>query len=168
MNESTTKTQEKTMQLIITVKDGATNVEMANQLRWQANLIEGMEPKAAAATTNTGKKTKPAVKAAAAETTDDDDGFVTEQAAGEPEGFEDDAATEDEGFTEEPPKKAGAKGTKAKKITLDDVNDACKAHAAAKGRPATLGVLQKKFKTQSVTALKPEQYEACISAMAVN
>jgi uncharacterized cupredoxin-like copper-binding protein len=71
---------------------------------------------------------------------------------------------------EEPPaaKKTAAKKEKAKKITLDDVNDACRAHAAARGRAATLAVLQKKFKTHSVTALKPEQWESCVAAMAVN
>lgn len=165
------------MQLVITVKDGATNKDIAEQLRWQANLIEGMEPKEA----SKGGKAKPAAAAKAAApaaAAEEDDDFKADDGGAEPAGFGDDEAEEsfeaaaEEEAEEEAPKKpaAAAKGTKAKskKITLDDVNDACKAHARAKGRDATLGLLKKKFKTESVTALKPEQYESCISAMAVN
>lgn len=167
------------MQLVITVKDGSTNKDIANALRWQANLIDGMDPKKAAAVENTTQGTTAKAtgkKAAAPPPADEDDDFKADD-SGEPSGFDDAADDEpvaeasfDDAEAEEPPKKtkAAAAKTKAKKITLDDVNDACKAHAAAKGRPATLQVLQKKFKTQSVTALKPEQYETCISAMAVN
>lgn len=65
-----------------------------------------------------------------------------------------------------------AKKTKAKKVTVDDVNDACKARAASvggkEGRAEVLAILKKKFKTESVSALKPEQYGACIAAMAVD
>lgn len=125
------------------------------------------------------KKTAPAKttgKKAAAPPADEDDDFKAD--TGEANGFDDDddtvaeASFDDAGGEEEEakPAKKSTKSSngKAKKITLDDVNDACKAHAAAKGRPATLAVLQNKFKTQSVTALKPEQYETCISAMSVN
>lgn len=59
---------------------------------------------------------------------------------------------------------------KAKKLTVDDVNDACKARAAQtggkEGRNEVLAILKKKFKTTSVSELKPEQYAAAISAMA--
>lgn len=160
---------------ISVVVTGANRVELVERLRAFADNLDG------APATISGKATKsqarPAAsskKAAVAE--EEDDGFVAKEDTGEPDGFGDDATAADdaagdgEDFTEEPPKKSAAKGTKAKakKITLDDVNDACKAHAQANGRKATLETLQKKFKTQSVTALKPEQYEACISAMAVN
>lgn len=72
--------------------------------------------------------------------------------------------TEEEGFTEpEPPVKKG-KG-KAKKVTMDDVNDACKKLAAKKGRPAVLAILKKKFKVESITALEEEQYADVIKAV---
>lgn len=151
---------------------GDNRVDLVHRLRAFADNLDGSPAEA-----TTGKvvsKTAPAKKAAskaAAPVVDDgdeDDGFAED--TGETNGFDSDES--EEGFDEAPPEKKAApkKGTngKAKKITLDDVNDACKAHAQAKGRPATLAVLQKHFKTQSVTALKPEQYETCISAMAVN
>lgn len=181
------------MELVITVKDGATNTDIARTLRHQANLIDGMDPKQAASTQACSTPempalsgTKPAAtnntskKAAAAAPVDEDDDFKSDDRGVEPEGFDEDdepvaAASFEDASEEEEAKPAAAKKSakakangKAKKITLDDVNDACKAHAQAKGRPATLAVLQNKFKTQSVTALKPEQYEACISAMSVN
>ncbi len=60
---------------------------------------------------------------------------------------------------------------KAKKLTVDDVNDACKAKAAsiggAEGRKEVLSILKKKFKTQSVSELQPEQYAEAIAAMEV-
>jgi hypothetical protein len=69
---------------------------------------------------------------------------------------------EDEDFTEPSPKKA-------KKLTSDDVNDACKKRAARtggkEGRAEVLTILKKKFKTQSVTELKPDTYAAVIAAM---
>lgn len=64
-----------------------------------------------------------------------------------------------------------AKKEKVKKVTVDDVNDACKARAMVKGgklgRSEVLTILKKKFKTESVSELKPEQYAECIGAMAV-
>lgn len=69
-----------------------------------------------------------------------------------------------------PPVKTAAKA-KAKKLTVDDVNDACKAKAVsiggAEGRKEVLGILKKKFKTQSVSELQPEQYAEAIAAMEV-
>lgn len=140
------------MQLVITVKDGATNREIAQTLmqtatRMDENILATAETKA----------TKTPVRKAAPPTEEDTD-FVTQTA--NDSGFDDDTTIEKE---EKPAKK-----TRPKKTTLDDVNDACKAHAMAKGRDATLGILQKKFKTQSVTALKPEQWETCIAAMTLS
>ncbi len=96
----------------------------------------------------------------------DDDGFVTEAAAGN--GFDDeDTAPEENEILEKKAPPAKTVKPKLKKITLDSVNDACKAHAAIHGVPATRALLMKKFKTQSVTALKPEQWETCIALVAV-
>lgn len=163
------------MSKITVTVSGANRVELVENLRAFADNLDGTPAAPTGKVTKSASKPAPAKKAAAPPADEDDD-FKADDGGAEPAGFDDDAAeeapAEEEGFEEEPPKKAApAKGTKAaskKKITLDDVNDACKAHAAAKGRPATLDILKKKFKTQSVTALKPEQYEACISAMAVN
>lgn len=67
-----------------------------------------------------------------------------------------------------PPAKT-AKATKEKKYTSAEVNDACKARAikigGKAGRAEVLAILKKKFKTESVTELKPEQYAAVIAAM---
>lgn len=164
------------MNKISVVVSGANRVEIVKNLRAFADNLDGSPAALDGKPATSAKTTKTAApaKKAAAPPADDDDGFVTDDGSAEPAGFDDDAAaeevTEEESFEEEPKKAAPKKGAngKAKKLTLDDVNDACKAHAAAKGRPSTLEILKKKFKTQSVTALKPEQYEACISAMSVN
>lgn len=97
----------------------------------------------------------------AAESEDDED----EEAAAP--AVSDDDDDEDEGFTEPAPKaKKGAKA--AKKLTMDDVNDACKERARGEGgRDAVLKILQKKFKTKTVRSLKPEQFQSCIEAMKV-
>jgi Tfp pilus assembly protein PilE len=61
--------------------------------------------------------------------------------------------------------------TKAKKLTINDVNDACKSRAmqtgGKEGRNEVLSILKKKFKATSVSELKPEQYAAAISAMGI-
>lgn len=83
----------------------------------------------------------------------------TEEAAEETE-------EEEESFVA-PAKKA----KKAAKVTLDDVNDACKARARAvggkKGIEAVKAILLKKFKTDSITKIKEENYPAIVAAMAV-
>lgn len=84
----------------------------------------------------------------------------------EPEETPEEEAEED--FTA-PPAKVAAK---AKKLTTDDVNDACKAKAKAAGgskagRDVVLAILKKSFNVQSVTELKAEQYAACVKAMKV-
>lgn len=80
---------------------------------------------------------------------------------------EEDEESEDE--ADEVEMKASKK--KAPKLTIDDVNDACKAKAQSiggkEGRQIVLGVLKKKFKTTSVSELKPEQYALAIAAMEV-
>lgn len=73
----------------------------------------------------------------------------------------------DDAEDEEPaPKKK-----KVKAITLDDVNDAAiklaQSIGGKAGRAKVLAILEKKFKTQSVTALKPDQYESAVKALSV-
>ena len=65
-----------------------------------------------------------------------------------------------------PVKKTAAK-TKAPKLTDADVNTACKAYAKVHGKPATLAILKKKFKVQSILELKADQYAAAIEALEV-
>lgn len=85
----------------------------------------------------------------------------------EEESEEAEETEEEEDFTA-PAKKT--KGLKAKKITLDEVNDACKAKALSFGNGGVAKVralLKKTFKSESVTALKPEQYAECVALMEV-
>lgn len=84
------------------------------------------------------------------------------------------ASEEDE--EEEKPAKA-AKGKKAARVTIDDVNDACKAKALSlieagqtgpEARKAVLKLLKKKFGiSSSVTELEPEQYADAVKALKV-
>ncbi len=93
----------------------------------------------------------------AASSFDDDEESEEEEEEEEEEEDEDEEEEEDE----KPAKKA-------KKLTIDDVNDACKARAKGagkKGRDEVLSILKKKFKVASVTELKPEQYAKAIAAM---
>lgn len=55
---------------------------------------------------------------------------------------------------------------KQKKLTVDDCNDAAKALAKLKGRDAVLSLMQKHFKTKSVSDLKPERYAEFCEKMA--
>lgn len=62
--------------------------------------------------------------------------------------------------------------TKAKKITLDDCNDAAKALASSiggkPGREKVLALMKKHFGTQSVSELDDDQYEEFCSVMKKN
>lgn len=100
----------------------------------------------------------------ATDDTDDDEDFAPKKKAGvKTKGFDDEDETEDADEEEPVAKK------KAKKISLDDVNDACKARAletgGKEGRQEVLNILKKKFKVKSVTELEPEQYASVIAAM---
>ncbi len=80
------------------------------------------------------------------------------------------AEEESDDFTATPAKAAKTKPARVKKITLDDVNDACKARAKAggkKGRAEVLAILKKNFKTESVSDLDEDQYSTCIELMEV-
>ena len=96
-------------------------------------------------------KKKAGKKAAAADEDDDSD---TDE--------ETESATDDADDEEEKPAKK-----KAKKVTLDDVNDACKARAAGGKRKEVLKILKKNFGVETVSDLESDQYGAVIKAMAV-
>lgn len=143
------------MQITLTVKDGATAKDVAAALRFQAGLFEGMEPKTASSRKNTD--------ADEAQETDDED--FGKKPAGKKAAakFDDDQADED--FTT-PAKKTA----KAKKLTIDDVNDACKARAKEEGggkagRDAVLKLLKKNFKTQSVSDIEETDYARAVEVM---
>lgn len=86
-------------------------------------------------------------------TTEDDDNQM---------GFDMDADTDSEAEVEEP-----AKPAKKAKLTDKQVNEAAMKHAKKHGRPATLKILEKKFKVKSILELKPEQYAQVIAALKV-
>jgi hypothetical protein len=93
---------------------------------------------------------KPKPKKKAGKTFDDEDG---EEAEPEPQ-----------------PEEKPAKKAKAKKLTPDDVNDACRARAKAWGKNGVQKVrdiLEKKFSTKSVLELEESQYGEVIEAMKV-
>lgn len=99
-------------------------------------------------------------KKAKAKTKDFDEDEEEDETSGESE--ESDGDDEDSEEDEEP---APKKKTKEKKLTEDDINDAAKAHAGVKGRKATLALMLKKFKTQSVSDIKPEEYAKFIATL---
>lgn len=94
--------------------------------------------------------------------------FDSEDSNGD-EGQSEEIEAEDDDFTSSPA--AAKKSAKAKKITIAQVNDACKARAKAggkEGRAQVLSILKKHFKTQSVSEIKPELYAKVIQAMKVS
>lgn len=179
-----------TTQVSVMVKPGATNAEIASALRWRANLIDGMDPKTAcsveaiATPAVSGKKSAAKTAPAAEPEVDADEDFGGEAQAAPAKKFtkksapakqaasfddEDEApeveetASDDDGdFMEAAP----AKETKKKKLTVNDVNDACKAKAQATDRKTVLGILKKQFGVTSVTELDSKQYADVIKAMA--
>ncbi len=109
-------------------------------------------------------------KKAAADFDDDEEETVEADEDAESEEAEEDVETDDD-EEEAPPAPAKAtRGRKPKKVTVDDVNDACKARARAggkNGRAEVLAILKKKFKTESVSELEEDQWQPCIDAMMV-
>jgi hypothetical protein len=161
------------MRISFSFPEGTGPQAIAAKLRFQAGLIEGMEPKAASSRKNTDGKA-PYRKAAAApveaeesletasEGLDDQESFDL----GSDEGVEE---TLEETLDDAAAKKAAA-APKLKKVTIAEVNDACKARAKAggkKGREQVLAILKKHFKTESVSEIKPELYGEVLQAMAV-
>lgn len=171
-----------TKTLTFQFSSGATPTDMAAHLRFQAGLLEGMEPKVASSVKNTSaeveaeepapkaKRGRPAkeTKVAAAESFDEDEETEVEETETEEESFEEESFEDEEAEEEAPaPKKA-----KAKKVTLDDVNDACKAFARAngggkEGRDMVLKLLKKNFKTTSISELAVEDYAKALKLLAV-
>jgi hypothetical protein len=147
---------------------GASRVELVKRLRAFADNLDGTPAGTDGKVTKTTKK--------AAKQSEDFDSEVTE---GEQTEMDFDSGTDDttetleasddsdEDFTT--PSKP-TKTTKAKKITVAEVNDACKARAkagGAKGREHVLKILKTKFKTESISDIKPELYGKVIEAMQV-
>lgn len=163
------------MKIVIEVRDGATGKEIAEKLRFQAGCIEGMDPKKAASKANTDgefddgveeapKKSaaKGKAKAASAEESfDEDDGFNEDAESS----FDDDSFEEEE--VKEAPKKG--KGKAAPKVTIDQVNDACKERVKKIGGPdarkKVLALLKKNFGVTSVSELEPSQYADVVASM---
>ena len=184
------------MEITFSFTEGVTRHEIANKLRLQAGLFDGS---IATQTTLTdedqeilARPIKTGLKRQAAAVVEDE----FEDEISEPETSDDvvyddpadmleDMSTEvedtlDESFDDEEieaapvKKKAAAAPAKVqskgkKKITIDDVNDACRKLAlkigGKPGREKVLGILQKKFKTKTVSALKPEQYADVLAAL---
>jgi TATA-binding protein-associated factor Taf7 len=92
-----------------------------------------------------------------------DDSEESEEEEAE-ESEEEEAEESEEEEEEEEEKPAKGKAGKAKKLTADDVNDACKELAGRTNRATAMAVL-KKFKVKSVSDLDPSDYEAVIKAL---
>ncbi len=102
--------------------------------------------------------TQPATETAALKAAVDEFDSETEDAEVE-------TASDDDFMSEPEPKP-----TKAKKITVAEVNEACKARAKAggkNGRAEVLKILKKNFKTESISALKENQYAKALEVLAV-
>lgn len=112
------------------------------------------------------KNTTKGKKAAAASMDDDDDNAMEADSDDDEDSMEASADDddEDEDFVEPVSKK------KSKKVTIADVNDACKKRSKAggkEGRAQVLKILKKKFGTETVSEIKPEKYADVIKALAV-
>jgi hypothetical protein len=168
------------MQITLTFKEGSTNVDIAAALRYQANLIDGTKNLATPAEPLTvdedaketaapkAKRGRPAaVKKTAPASFDEDEETPAVEAEAEAEAEE--SFEDEESFEEETP---APKKAKPAKITIDDVNDACKAFARENGggkdgREATLKILKKHFKVTSISDLAVEDYPKVLKALAV-
>ena len=163
------KDETMTNQVTVTVS-GANRVEIVKNLRAFADNLDG-----APAAAKTGKvvATETADEVEAADDADDEEfapkkktaakkgASFDDEAEAEVEA-DDEAEVEDEEVEEAP---APKKSAKAKAPTKEDVNEACKAHAKRHSFATTQALLLKKFKTKSVSTLKPEHYPAVIAAM---
>jgi predicted transcriptional regulator len=159
------------MKLEVAMLVGAESKAFLATLTEQIDRLEKLTAGIAAPTKATKKAAAPApVEDEEAEESEDKEFTAptkaTKKAAAK--SFDEDESENEEAEEETAP---APKSKKAKKVTLDDVNDACKARAAdtggKEGRTEVLGILKKKFKVASVSELKPEQYQAVIEAMAI-
>lgn len=170
------------MQIVINVKDGSNAEAMARALRFQANLLDGIDAKKAASNAMTGSPLKKKAKAdddeeieetddeEIEETEDDEDTEESDDADVEEsdddddsDDAEDDDAEETEDDEEEPPpKKAKGKKGKPKGPTLKDVNAALKARAEKTSFKKAKLWLKAKFKVESINDVKPTDYAKLI------
>lgn len=168
------------MQITFEFEDNATPTTIAERLRMRAGIFEGLTSKEAASKKNTKapavtKEAEESLEETEKELAADDDDFSPKKDAKKSAAaaFDDDdvqldaeVADDDEDDFKAP---AAAKKAPAKKLTLDDVNDACKARAkrtgGPEGRKEVLALLKKHFKASSVSELKPEQFAKAIEVM---
>lgn len=109
-------------------------------------------------------KKKPAKKGNSFDEDEDETEDAEEDEDAETTENEEDDETEEAEEDDEPaPKKKSS--TKAKKLTVDDCNDAARELAKKHGRSAVLDIMKKNFKTKSVTELKPEHFGKFIELM---
>jgi len=184
------------MEITFSFEDNVKPVDIARKLRMQAGLLEGLTGREASAVENTDEQEARPIKTglkrqAAAVVEDEFEDEISEPETSDDVVYDDpaemleDMSTEIEDAPEESfdddeieaapvKKKAAAAPAKVqskgkKKITIDDVNDACRKLAlkigGKPGREKVLGILQKKFKTKTVSALKPEQYADVLAAL---
>ena len=166
-----------TNQITVTVA-GTSRVDLVKNLRAFADNLDGAPPKKsgkvvdtddAEETTDTeeaeedfAKPAKTAAKGKKAAATFDAD--EDEEAEAEEDEESEEEADEE---TEEEEAPAPKKAAKPAKIDAKAVNEACKAHAKKHGFDTTKALLLKKFKTSTVSKLKPEQYADVVKAMKV-
>jgi len=186
------------MEITFSFEDNVKPIDIARKLRMQAGLLEGLTGREASSVENTDDEEAPArpiktglKRQAAAVVEDEFEDEISEPETSDDVVYDDpaemleDMSTEIEDAPEESfdddeieaapvKKKAAAAPAKVqskgkKKITIDDVNDACRKLAlkigGKPGREKVLGILQKKFKTKTVSALKPEQYADVLAAL---
>lgn len=160
------------MQLTINLQDCKKPGDIAAQLRMQANLFDGMSGKEASRTAKTANSEHLDPEETDSDTDGENDDFKkaasSTKSKKSAKAFEESAENEPEGGEEDFKTPAKGKAAKAKKLTIDDVNDACVAHAKGVGkggRDAVLAILKKKFNVITVTELKPDQYEKAIVAL---
>lgn len=158
------KMEPTTMQITLSFPVNADPQAIAAALRMRAGLFEGMPAKEAASRKNTDK--------AAIESSDSDEDFAPKKASAKAkaaaafdEETSDVAEEASEDFDAEEAKPAAK--AKPKKVTKDDANDACKAHAAEHGLKATKALLKKKFGSESLSEIEPEKFAAVVAAMKV-
>lgn len=135
-----------------------TNLEAVQK---QAAAFAGVQPTtkpAAAAPAKTALAKAATTKKAAPVETEDDDTTLDLPDDVE-DGSDFDLGADEE--IEAPKSKKAA----APKVTDKEVNAAAKAHAGTHGRAATLAILKKQFKVQSILELKPDQYASVIKAL---
>lgn len=161
---------ETTTQVTVTMKGVAHPKEIAQQLRFQAGIFEGMDGKAAASNENTGANSAPlanghdktekvnpaktAKKASAVKKVEQQEEFNLEADSAEmiedadPLGID-----ESEEQTEEP------------QVTKEDVIKALQAYVKKNDRDKAIKIVQKFAKSGAVKDLTPEQYPKVMKAL---